>query len=202
MPSPSPEEITGMVQRWGQGDEHALEALTPLVYDDLRRLAGYLLRGERPGHTLQPTALVNEAYLKLAGQRGTPWHNRSHFVAIAARAMRQILVDYARGRHRAKRNHGASFLPLDEAIAFAGERATDLLALDQALNRLSAMDPRKARVVELRFFGGLDNEEIAELLHTSANTVMRDWSFAKAWLAREMGTAVPEEEARPESGSG
>jgi RNA polymerase sigma factor (TIGR02999 family) len=201
MATSSPEEISGMIRRWGEGDEHALDTLTPLVYDDLRHLAGYLLRGERPGHTLQPTALVNEAYLKLAGQQGTPWQNRSHFIAIAARAMRQILVDYARGRHRAKRNHGASFLPLDEAIVFTEERATDFLALDQALNRLRAIDQRKARVVELRFFGGLDNEEIAELLHTSANTVMRDWSFAKAWLAREMEAAVPEAEARPESGS-
>jgi RNA polymerase sigma factor (TIGR02999 family) len=201
MAGSSPEQITGMLQRWEQGDDHALDALTPLVYDDLRRLASYLLRGERPGHTLQPTALVNEAYLKLAGQGGLPWENRTHFVAIAARAMRQILVDYARSRQRDKRNPGEPLVPLDDAIVFAPERSGDLLALDEALNRLNKVDQRKARVVELRYFGGLENAEIAALLHTSANTVMRDWNFAKAWLAREMGASASQQESGIESGS-
>jgi RNA polymerase sigma factor (TIGR02999 family) len=197
MENPSSQEITGMLLRWGQGDEHALDSLIPIVYDDLHRLAAYLLGGERRSHTLQATALVNEAYLKLAGRPGNDWQNRSHFVAIAARAMRQILVDYARSRGRKKRRMNATPLPLDdaEAIIFTPERSDDLLALDEALERLYTWDTRKARVVELRYFGGMDNHEIAELLQTSANTVMRDWNFAKAWLGREMGANVPEAES-------
>ncbi|HET6842989.1 MAG TPA: sigma-70 family RNA polymerase sigma factor [Candidatus Angelobacter sp.] len=183
----SGEEITCMLQRWGQGDEHALDSLTPLVYDDLRHIASYILKGERPGHTLQPTALVNEAYLKLAGAAKIQLQDRKHFFAVAARAMRQILVDYARSRGREKRGGAMAFLPLDEALAMAPEQLShDVLALDEALNRLAAKDPRKTRIVELRFFGGLSNEETAEILQISPNTVMRHWSMAKAWLRREM----------------
>jgi RNA polymerase sigma factor (TIGR02999 family) len=178
------QDITGLLVRWSQGDEHALDSLTPLVYKDLRRMAAYLLRSERQGHTLQPTALVNEAYLKLAGQAKLQWQNRAHFLAVAARAMRQILVDHARKRGRIKRD--AEILPLDEALVFAPERSRALLSLDEALKRLAAIDPRKAHVVELRFFGGSDNDEIAEVLQISANTVMRDWKMARAWLHREM----------------
>ena len=186
MKQPSAAEITGILFRWSQGDEHALDSLTPLVYRDLRRLAAHLLRDERSGHTLQPTALVNEAYLKLAGQAKVQWQNRTHFFAVAARAMRQILVDHARGHLRAKRGAGVTVLPLEEGLLFEPERSADLLALDEALNRLAALDARKTRVVELRFFGGLDNEEIAKVLEISPNTVMRDWNMAKAWLRREI----------------
>jgi RNA polymerase sigma factor (TIGR02999 family) len=186
MTAPSAAEITGILFRWSQGDEHALDSLTPLVYRDLRRIAARLLRAERSGHTLQPTALVNEAYLKLAGDAKVRWQNRSHFFAVAALAMRQILVDHARGHLAAKRGGGVTVVPLEEGLVFARERSADLLALDRALQRLSAIDPRKTRVVELRFFAGLNNDEIAELLQISPNTVMRDWNMAKAWLRREI----------------
>lgn len=186
MAVPSTSEITGLLLRWSQGDEHALDSLTPMVYHDLRRLAAQLLRRERTGHTLQPTALVNEAYVKLAGQAKIQWQNRTHFFAVAARVMRQILVDYARRHQRAKRGSGAAPLPLDEALVFAPERSADLLILDEAVDRLAEVDPRKAKVVELRFFGGLSNEEVADALQISANTVMRDWNMAKAWLRREI----------------
>jgi RNA polymerase sigma factor (TIGR02999 family) len=182
----SPGQITEFLLCWSQGDDHALDKLTPLVYNDLRRLAFHFLRSERQGHTLQPTALVNEAYLKLAKQKKLPWQNRAHFYAVAARVMRQILVDYARSHRRQKRGGGASALPLDEALVFVPEKSAELLALDQALERLKALDPRKSRVVELRFFGGLDNRQTAEILNISANTVMRDWNMAKTWLRREM----------------
>jgi RNA polymerase sigma factor (TIGR02999 family) len=182
----STNEITGLLTRWSQGDEHALDSLTPMVYRDLRKVAAHLLRSERSGHTLQPTALVNEAYVKLAGSAKILWQNRTHFFAVAARVMRQILVDYARSHQRAKRGSGATPLPLDEALVFAPERSSDLLLLDEAVDRLAEVDPRKAKVVELRFFGGLSNEEIAETLQISSNTVMRDWNMAKAWLRREM----------------
>ena len=186
MAGSSPEQITGLLMRWGQGDEEALNTLVPLVYRDLRRMASYLLRSQHTGHTLQPTALVNEAYLKLAGQARFQWQNRTHFFAVAARAMRQILVDYARSHLRAKRGKGNEPIPLDEALAFVPERSANLVALDEALSRLASRDPRKAQVVELRFFGGLNNEEIGEVLQISANTVMRDWNMAKAWMRHEM----------------
>jgi RNA polymerase sigma factor (TIGR02999 family) len=189
MAGPSSAEITGLLVRWSQGDDHALDSLTPMVYHDLRRLAAHLLRSERSGHTLQPTALVNEAYVKLSGQSRIQWQNRTHFFAVAARVMRQILVDYARGHQRAKRGGGAALLPLDEALVFAPERSADLLVLDQAVDKLAVVDPRKAKVVELRFFGGLNNDEIAEALQISSNTVMRDWNMAKAFLRREIESA-------------
>jgi RNA polymerase sigma-70 factor, ECF subfamily len=186
MAGPSSAEITGLLVRWSQGDEHALDRLAPLVYRDLRRVAARLLRSERPGHTLQPTALVNEAYLKLSGQAKAQWQNRTHFFAVASRVMRQILVDHARSHQRAKRGGRTAVLPLEEAMVFVPERSADLLALDQAMNRLDFVDSRKVKVVELRFFGGLSNEEIAEVLQISPNTVMRDWNMAKAWIRREI----------------
>ena len=186
MAGPSSAEITGLLARWSQGDEHALDHLAPLVYRDLRRMAARLLRNERPGHTLQPTALVNEAYMKLAGDARIQWQNRAHFFAVASRVMRQILVDHARSHGRAKRGGRVAVLPLDEALVFAPERSADLLALDQAMERLDRVDSRKVKVVEMRFFGGLNNEEIAQVLQISPNTVMRDWNMAKAWIRREI----------------
>ena len=186
MAEPSPQDITRLLARWSDGDEGALTFLTPLIYGELRRKAAYLLRNERQGHTLQATALVNEVFLKLEGNAKVQWQNRSHFFAVAARAMRRILVDYARQHRRDKRGGGAVFVPLDEALAVSPEVSADLLLLDQALDRLLAVDPRKAKVVELRFFGGLENDETARVLQVSPNTVMRDWNLAKAWLRREM----------------
>jgi RNA polymerase sigma-70 factor (ECF subfamily) len=185
----SPEAITELLVRWGTGDEDALSSLTPLVYQGLRKQASYLLRGERREHTLQPTALVNEAYLKLAGSGKQQWQNRTHFFAVASRVMRHILVDYARGHRRAKRGGGMIKLPLDEAIVVAPETSEEILELDRALELLAKHDVRKARVVELRFFGGLSVEETAEVLQVSANTVLRDWNLAKAWLRREINGA-------------
>jgi len=182
----SQQQITSLLMQWSQGDEHALDQLTPLIYQDLRRLASYLLRGERPQHTLQPTALVNEAYLRLANDNKVTWQNRNHFFAVAARVMRHILVDYARFHQRAKRGGGVALLPLDEVFVFAPEASSDLLALNDALDRLGQLDPRKARVVELRFFGGLTVEETADVLQLSPNTILRDWNMAKAWLKREI----------------
>jgi RNA polymerase sigma factor (TIGR02999 family) len=182
----SPQQITALLVQWSHGDDHALDELTPLIYQDLRRLASYLLRGERPQHTLQPTALVNEAYLRLANDNKTPWQNRNHFFAVAARVMRHILVDYARFHQRAKRGGGVALLPIDEVFVFAPEASDDLLALNDALDRLGQFDPRKARVVELRFFGGLTVEETADVLQLSPNTILRDWNMAKAWLKREI----------------
>jgi RNA polymerase sigma factor (TIGR02999 family) len=186
-------QITEILVRWTGGDDNALDALTPLVYKDLRRMASYLLRSERPGHTLQPTALVNEAYLKLAGQASFHWQNRTHFFAVASRVMRQILVDSARSHLRAKRGGGAVVLSLDEELIFVPERSADLIALDHALDLLAEVDPRKAKVVEMRFFGGLGTDEIAQVLEVSPNTVMRDWNMAKAWLRREMESGANDE---------
>jgi RNA polymerase sigma factor (TIGR02999 family) len=181
----SSEQITALLVRWGQGDDRALDKLIPLVYDRLRRIAAWRMnQNERKGHTLQPSDLVNEAFLKLNVSAKVQWKDRIHFYAVAARAMRQVLVDHARKRKRIKRD--VDVVPLDEALVLAPERSAELLVLDEALNRLASHDPRKARVVELRFFGGLSNEEIAEALGTSANTVIRDWDYAKAWLTRDM----------------
>jgi RNA polymerase sigma factor (TIGR02999 family) len=182
----SSEQITNLLVRWSKGDEKAMEQLTPMVYDDLRKLARWLSRGERPEHTLQPTALVNEAYLRLAEDKKIIWQNRAHFFAVASRVMRHILVDYARQHNRAKRGGGAVLLPLDEALVFAPEVSSGLLALNTALQHLSETDQRKARVVELRYFGGLTVEETAEVLQVSPHTIMRDWDVAKAWLRREI----------------
>jgi RNA polymerase sigma factor (TIGR02999 family) len=179
-------EITRLLADWGNGDRQALEKLTPLVYDELRRLAGRYLRHERPGHTLQSTALVHEAYMKLVGQTSVRWQNRAHFFGIAAQMIRRILVDYARARKAERRGSGAERLSLDEAIALPGSPDLDLIALDDALDGLARMDPRQCRVVELRFFAGLTLEETAEVLQISIATAKRDWVSAKAWLAREI----------------
>jgi RNA polymerase sigma-70 factor, ECF subfamily len=179
-------EITRLLVEWGNGDQQALERLTPLVYEELHRLARRYLRQERQGHTLQSTALVHEAYLKLVGQHSVRWQNRAQFFGIAAQLIRRILVDYARNKHAAKRGADAPKLSLDEALAVPGERDLDLVALDDALETLAKLDPRQSRLVELRFFAGLTVEETAEVLQMSPATVKRDWTAAKAWLFREI----------------
>ena len=167
------------------GDRAALDSLTPIVYNELRRLAGHYMKGERPGHSLQTTALVNEAYMRLVDYKGMQWQNRAHFFAVSAQLMRRILVDHAR-RRNLKRGGGVHHVVLEETAVVGGERHEDLVALDDALQALGSIDPRKAQVIELRFFGGLSVEETAEVLKISPVTVMRDWSTAKAWLYREL----------------
>jgi RNA polymerase sigma factor (TIGR02999 family) len=179
-------EITRLLADWSNGDRQALEKLTPLVYDELRRLAGRYLRQERAGHTLQSTALVHEAYMKLVGQNNVRWQNRAHFFGIAAQMIRRILVDYARAKHAEKRGSGAAQLSLDEAIALPGGKDLDLVALDDALKGLAKIDDRQSRLVELRFFTGLTIEETAEVMQMSVATAKRDWVSAKAWLSREI----------------
>ena len=178
--------VTQMLNHFRHGDSEALAALVPLVEKELRRLAGGYLRRERPNHTLQPTALVNEAYIRLVDQRQTDWKNRAQFFGIAASLMRRILIDYARKRGYAKRGGGALQVAIDDAVLLAPERASELIALDEALERLAARDARMHRVVELRYFGGASVEETAEVLGVSPITVKRDWQVAKAWLHREM----------------
>ena len=180
-------EVTELLQQWGRGREDALERLLPEIYAELRRLAASYLRSERRDHTLQPTALVHEAYLKLIDQRAVQWQNRAHFFGIAAQAMRRILVDHARARSAEKRGSGHRLVPLDEAGDVGTMPDLDLLALDEALTRLSAIDPQQGRVVELRFFGGLTMDETAEALRISQATVGREWTLAKAWLYAELG---------------
>ena len=177
--------ITTLLRAWRQGDEAAFARLTPLVYDELRRRARRYLRAERPDHTLRPTALVHEAYLRLVNLDGVDWHDRTHFFALAARQMRRILVDAARARRYQKRGGAAPNVTFDEALA-GSERHPDLVALDDALDLLEKTDERKVRVVELRFFGGLKNDEIAAALGISTDTVTRDWNMAKLWLRREL----------------
>jgi len=181
----SPHDVTRLLKQWANGAEAALEALTPLVYAELRRLAAGYLRNESPGHTLQPTALVHEAFIRLAGH-APDCENRSQFYGVAAHLMRQILIDHARTRRAVKRGGGCEHLSFDGDLVVSPERDADLVALDEALERLSAADPRKARVVELRFFGGLSVQESAEVLNISQVTVRRDWQFAKTWLLREL----------------
>lgn len=176
-----------MLLDWGRGsNQEVLSKLMPLIYDELHRLASRYMNKERVDHTLQTTALVHEAYVRLIDQKKVQWQNRAHFVGIAAQLMRRILIDHARGHQYAKRGGGARKVSLDEAPPIAVQKATDLLALDDALKRLAATDPRKSQVVELRFFGGLTIEETAEALKLSPKTVMRDWDVAKAWLYREL----------------
>lgn len=181
-----PHEITQLLAEWSSGNQAALDRLYPLVYDELRRMAHRYMSRERKGHTLQTTALINEAYLRLVAQRDVQWANRAHFFGIAAQIMRRILIDHARRYEYAKRGGGAQRVSLDEVAVVAKERARELLALDEALKRLATLDPRRERVVELRFFGGLDNEEIATVLDISPNTVTRDWNLARAWLYKEL----------------
>lgn len=179
-------DVTRLLARWREGEVEALDRLMPLIYDELRRLAHRHLRHERSGHTLNTTALVHEAYLNLVGGAPVPWENRSHFFAVAARAMRRILISYARKRNRLKRGGGRPDLPLDRAAVFTEDRFDELLALDQALTALEATDERLCRVVECRYFGGLTIEETAHATGTSAATVKRDWNMAKAWLRRAL----------------
>ena len=182
MTSPAPKEVTQLLIAWSNGEEEALEKLVPLIYDELRRIARRYMKREPAGHTLQTTALVNEAYLRLIEQKGMKWQNRAHFFAISAQLMRRILVSMARARHANKRGGEARQVSLDEALVISEERAAELVALDEAMNELAALDPRRSRVVELRYFGGLSVEETAEVLNISPETVMRDWKRAKAWL--------------------
>lgn len=189
MGEPPSVEVTKLLVAWSQGEQTALEKLVPLVYAELRRLARRHMYRERPGHTLQTTALVNEAYLRLIDARQVRWQNRAHFFAVSAQLMRRILVDFARSRRYQKRGGGAQNVTFDEALFASPEKGPDLVALDYALTTLAVTDARKSKVVELRFFGGLSVDETAEVLKVSSETVMRDWKLAKAWLAREMGKA-------------
>ena len=182
----SSQRVTQLLEQWSGGDRAALDELMPLVDAELHRLAHRYMSREREGHTLQTSALVNEAYLKLCDQKRVRWQNRAHFFAIAAQTMRRILIDHARSRRYEKRGGGARALPLDEAAYISDERAEELVALDDALATLERLDPRKARVVELRYFGGLSVEETAEVLKVSRSTVLHDWNMAKAWLYQQM----------------
>jgi RNA polymerase sigma factor (TIGR02999 family) len=190
MAVPSTHEITRLLVAWNNGDEAALEQLTPFVQMELRRLAKRYMAGERQGHILQTTALVNEAFLRLIEWKNVEWQNRTHFFGLAAQIMRRILVDFARARNREKRGGDALQVSLSEAANVALERSADLVALDDALQALEKLDQRQARVVELRFFAGLSHEEAAEALNVSVSTVRRDWSLAEAWLYRELNKAV------------
>jgi len=186
VPAVSRHDVTILLKAWSDGDESALHKLTPLVYAELHRLARRYMAGEHQQHTLQATALLNEAYMRLIDWKNVRWQNRAHFFAVSAQMMRRILVDYARSRRNQKRGGGACRVTLDEAFVFSQDKSPDLIAVDAALERLAEIDPRKSRVVELRFFGGLSLEEMAEVLKVSPFTVHRDWKLAKAWLHREL----------------
>jgi RNA polymerase sigma factor (TIGR02999 family) len=183
----SPYQITQLLKDWGNGNETARDQLMPLVYEELHRMAHRYMRKERPGHTLQTSALVHEAYVRLVDQTDVEWQNRAHFYGIAAQMMRRILVDHARSRQYAKRGGDARPVSLDEVAIVSEERTAEVIALDEALAGLAVIDQRKSQIVELRFFGGLSIEETAGVLAVSPGTVMRDWTLAKAWLRREMG---------------
>lgn len=185
-PTPNPTQVTRLLLRWRDGDENAFDALIPLVYDQLRILARSRLQSERPDHTLQPTALVHEAYVRMLGRDRTRWQSRAHFFAVAALVMRRVLIDHARGHQRQRRGAGAVKVELDEALLPSTQPPADLLALDEALQRLERHDPRKARVVQLRYFGGLTLDEVADVLQVAQVTVVRDWRLARAWLLREL----------------
>ena len=186
MKAPSSAEVTGLLLAWRQGEDAALEQLMPVVYEELRRRAYHYMAGERAGHTLQATALVNEVYLKLLDSKRVDWQNRAHFLAVSVQLMRRVLVDFARSKQSQKRGERAQRVTLDDAMAVMPERGQDLVALDDALKALEELDSRKAKVVELRFFGGLTAEETAEVLDVSADTALRDWKLAKVWLLREL----------------
>jgi RNA polymerase sigma-70 factor, ECF subfamily len=181
----SPREITTLLALWNEGDRTALERLVPLVYQELHRIAGMYMRGERAGHSLQTTALVHEAYLRLQNTDGVRWQNRAHFYAVAARAMRHILIDFARAQRQQKRNGGRQ-VDLDEALTVAAERSEDFIAVDDALTTLARLDHRQSQIVELRFFGGLTEQAIAEVLQVSPRTVSNQWRLARSWLLREL----------------
>ena len=196
MPTLPPQEVTQLLADWSKGDKSALDKLLPLVHAELRRIARRQMSHERPGHTLQATALINEVYLKLLGQESFEWQNRAHFFAVCAQMMRHILIDHARAHTREKRGGGAVQVSLDKAVVIANEQAEHLLALDEALRSLENLDAQKAKIVELRYFGGLSLEETAEVLDISPRTVRREWQRSKAWLYRMIseGTA---DETRP-----
>ena len=185
-PEPSSHDVTALLLAWGDGDESALARLIPIVHDELHRIARACMAGEKGDHTLQATALVNEAYLRLIGTQSMNWQNRAHFLAMAARLMRRILVDFARSKQYQKRGGGAMNVSLAADLALSDEPGRDLVALDDALEALAKVDERKSRVIEMRFFGGLSVKETAETLNVSAETVMRDWKLAKAWLLRQL----------------
>src|SRR6058998_1072364 len=189
-PSTPQHRVTQLLQQWSRGDDAAVVELTPLVYEELHRLAHHFMEGQRPNHTLQTTALVNEAYLRLADQTNPSWQNRAHFFAVAARAMRQILVSYARSDRAQKRGGGALKVELDEAAIVSPEQSKEIVDLHEALERLVSLDSRKGQVVELKYFGGLNYDEIAEVLKISRVTVRREWEFAKAWLHTELHNAT------------
>jgi RNA polymerase sigma factor (TIGR02999 family) len=182
------QDLTRLLQAWSDGDQHALEMLVPHVQRELHRLAGFYMAGERSNHPLQTTALINEAYVRLIGWDNVRWQNRAHFFGVAAQLMRRILVDQARAHHRIKRGHGAIETTLDEGCVYRQERTRDLLVVDEALTSLERFDPRKGRIVELKFFGGLTEEEIATVLEISERTVRREWSLARAWLHDEISS--------------
>lgn len=186
MTRPPQHEITQLLAKWRDGNQSALDELYPLVYDELHRLARRYMSRERKGHTLQTTALINEAYVRLVDQKNVHWANRSHFFAISAQIMRRILIDHARRHAYAKRGGGAQQVSLDEVAAITPNPSRELVRLDEALKSLAAMDPRRSQVVELRYFGGLNNEEIAGVLNISENTVTRDWNMARAWLYHQL----------------
>ena len=186
MASPVPADVTRLLRAWSQGDEDALQKLIPVVYQELRRLAHRYMNRERADHTLETTALVHEAYQRLIDTPQVGWQDRTHFLAVCAQLMRRILVDHARFRRYLKRGGGIRLVPLDEALVAARDRGRDLVALDEALTALAAIDSRKSRVVELRFFGGLTMDETAAVLHVSPDTVLRDWKLAKVWLLHEL----------------
>lgn len=188
MNQPPSQEITRLLVAWGEGDKHALDRLMPFVYEELKRLARSYMRNQRKGHTLQTTALVNEAYLRLVNSDGVKWQDRSHFYAISANVMRRILVDFARARQSRKRGGDQLRVTFDEGLQRGDGRGTDLLALDEALGRLSGLDERQSKVVELKYFGGLTEDEAAHVLGISARTVRREWSVARAWLYRELSS--------------
>jgi RNA polymerase sigma-70 factor (ECF subfamily) len=189
-PARLPHESTQLLAEWSNGNQTALDKLYPLVYDDIHKMANRYMKRERKDHTLQTTALINEAYVCVVDQKNVHWENRAHFLAISAQIMRRILIDHARRHAYAKRGGGAQRVSLDETAMVASDPASDMLLLDEALNRLAEMDPRRGQVVELRYFGGLNNEEIAGVLKISENTVTRDWSMARAWLYQELSGSV------------
>ena len=193
MSVPPTQEVTEMLVAWSNGDESALKRLVPLVHDELHRLAHRYMNREGPGHMLQTTALVNEAYLRLVDSSHVRWQNRAHFFAVSAQLMRRILVDFARSRNYLKRGGNAVQVSVDKVLAITPEQDLDVVALDEALNALAAIDERKSQVVELRFFGGLNIEETAEVLKVSPDTVMRDWRLAKVWLLRQLSAEKPDE---------
>lgn len=196
---PSPQEVTGLLIAWSKGDQAAFDRLLPLIYNELRQMARRYMARRQPGHTLQTTALIHEAYLKLVEPRDKQWQNRAHFFGVAALAMRHILVDYARAKQTERHGGGAPTISLDEALTIAQERTAELVALDDALQELAKLDPRKSQMVELRFFGGLNIEETAVALGISAPTVRREWRSARAWLYRAISEGLPS--CSPNAGS-